>query len=563
MMGHKHPEYEYLYEWADRLNIEEWRVDSMIDRVGKDKEKLRRQKKLPWLYKKGRKKYRLFIGWWLELEGFLDEAQYVLDWKPKQERDKPPKKEERVHGYYIFFEYDDYLRPPKAPVQRLEDQYLQIHISQKDLWKDPRDIRAGFLVQVLNDHFVHNWNLPLLGGRIDWDNESWNTLVELGDRLKDKGVDFPDCYETVESGNPNYVYFYKSWTEEDLQILEDEGAAFGVLVRKQQVLWPDGETYLKCPWTWDQLDDWEKKDFRKYKGFNIIDREVRRFLDAYYYPGYHIVKWWRVKYCKPDDNDIANWIHNERSDTKNPLELYKLFRRWLHKQLNNAWARGIQLGFLGVTFRGGATPFNFYTYVESRSKWAPLGVKENLWKGQLEFYIAELENRNPMHLAFNRTYEKYIKKTGVYSKQEFTGFGDIRFVTDIPPDDDGLKESAKKNTDLELKTCRNTLELIGRINRLKHLLSKHRNPSKLLPFRQMHLYDGSSNYPLDNIPVLVVYDIKGTVGESSMTFKNEVDYRLVSDSVEWLSEGRKPDLESYFLVSYIAHRKYEPLEWNW
>jgi uncharacterized phage protein gp47/JayE len=72
---------------------------------------------------------------------------------------------------------------------------------------------------------------------------------------------------------------------------------------------------------------------------------------------------------------------------------------------------------------------------------------------------------------------------------------------------------------------------------------------------EVHLYDGSLEYPLNKPLVKDIVKIEGTSNNSSTTFEKEIDYTLTHKSVRWLPEGKKPDAKTVFRIDYSAYRE--------
>ena len=59
-----------------------------------------------------------------------------------------------------------------------------------------------------------------------------------------------------------------------------------------------------------------------------------------------------------------------------------------------------------------------------------------------------------------------------------------------------------------------------------------------------------TRYRLNSPGAQKLYKVDGTTGGQSTTFREEVDYRLVGDRVEWLPGGAWPDADTVFTVNY-------------
>lgn len=495
---YKHPKYFFLYRRAETLNIEEWRVDSMIEHVGDDLRKLRHQKDLPWLKEKGRKKYRKFIAFWMRHCHFYKEADELLNWKPEEEEDEPSKKE--ILGWKIIFLENDEMRPPDADYSYFKSLNIPVFTKEKDRWKEPVSIAARCIWNTVNDLFVFTEQFEgyesknILGGTIKWKSKTWQRMLHLAEKLKSE-MNFPEYSEEQVFTEPlgEFVLLNKYWSYEEWnkmitsfkQHFSDE-----IVTMKKQVLTPDYTTasdgtssclYKKCPWTKRHLEKWRSEYIRKGKSIDIENTTEELAMNRFR-PGFHILNWWSVKYCNhlreyedwfglgPSTNEIAYTVHScmvpFALSTKRvpPLEVWEDFRGRLDTKLQKVRNFGLRIAYLGVSE---ATLFGV---------WTPDKLLKN--KARLEFYKAELEGRDPRSLCFNPRYKKYLKKRvpKYKSKREYTDFGDIRLVNNIKPEDDQLTESIDDNPDLGIKSFYSTSNLIKEIAKLwKEILKEDPN----------------------------------------------------------------------------------------
>ena len=80
-------------------------------------------------------------------------------------------------------------------------------------------------------------------------------------------------------------------------------------------------------------------------------------------------------------------------------------------------------------------------------------------------------------------------------------------------------------------------------------------PGEVSVERETHVYDGKTAYELKSTPVKNIVAVEGTKDGASQTFEEGVDYVLTGDGVEWLADGKKPDLNSVFYVDYVAYEQ--------
>ena len=74
---------------------------------------------------------------------------------------------------------------------------------------------------------------------------------------------------------------------------------------------------------------------------------------------------------------------------------------------------------------------------------------------------------------------------------------------------------------------------------------------------EVHLYDGSIDYPLNKQQVKNIIKVDGTYKGKEMSFKKDEDFTLSRLNVRWLPEGKKPDQKTVFRVDYEAYREIE------
>lgn len=81
------------------------------------------------------------------------------------------------------------------------------------------------------------------------------------------------------------------------------------------------------------------------------------------------------------------------------------------------------------------------------------------------------------------------------------------------------------------------------------------DPPTVQVSREAHIYDGKELYELRSTPVKGVVKVEGVVEGGSYEFKEGVDYVEEEGKIKWLSEGKKPDLNTTFYVDYLAYEK--------
>jgi len=81
------------------------------------------------------------------------------------------------------------------------------------------------------------------------------------------------------------------------------------------------------------------------------------------------------------------------------------------------------------------------------------------------------------------------------------------------------------------------------------------DPPEVQIIREAHLYDGKAIYELKSVPVKSIVKVEGVVEGASCTFEHDVDYAQLDKGIEWLTEGKKSDLNSMFYVNYVAYEQ--------
>jgi uncharacterized phage protein gp47/JayE len=82
---------------------------------------------------------------------------------------------------------------------------------------------------------------------------------------------------------------------------------------------------------------------------------------------------------------------------------------------------------------------------------------------------------------------------------------------------------------------------------------RNTDPGDISVEQEAHLQDGRNSYALNNTPVKQIVKIEGNLEESEHEFEPGTDYTLVGNNVEWLVEGKRPDINSTFYVDYVTY----------
>jgi len=72
---------------------------------------------------------------------------------------------------------------------------------------------------------------------------------------------------------------------------------------------------------------------------------------------------------------------------------------------------------------------------------------------------------------------------------------------------------------------------------------------------EVYVYDGKRDFELKTQPVSVVKELQGTFEDGPVKFETGVDYVQEGNTIKWLPEGRTPDDNTSFTVSYVAYQK--------
>jgi uncharacterized phage protein gp47/JayE len=84
---------------------------------------------------------------------------------------------------------------------------------------------------------------------------------------------------------------------------------------------------------------------------------------------------------------------------------------------------------------------------------------------------------------------------------------------------------------------------------------RNTEPETLAVVDEVHLWDDSLEYSLNNSLVKDVSKIEGTYKGVEVEFERNTDYVLSGRIIRWLAEGSKPDKKTVFRVDYDAYRE--------
>jgi len=82
---------------------------------------------------------------------------------------------------------------------------------------------------------------------------------------------------------------------------------------------------------------------------------------------------------------------------------------------------------------------------------------------------------------------------------------------------------------------------------------RNTDPGDISVEQEAHIQNDRTSYTLKNTPVKQIVKIEGNLEETAHEFEQGRDYNLEGNRVEWLAEGKKPDLDSTFYVDYITY----------
>ncbi len=80
-------------------------------------------------------------------------------------------------------------------------------------------------------------------------------------------------------------------------------------------------------------------------------------------------------------------------------------------------------------------------------------------------------------------------------------------------------------------------------------------PEEIAVTGEVHLFDGRLACELKTQPVSHIKELKGSSRGTNVGFDEEKDFVLEQNTIRWLLEGRLPDPNSSFTVSYVAFQK--------
>jgi uncharacterized phage protein gp47/JayE len=84
---------------------------------------------------------------------------------------------------------------------------------------------------------------------------------------------------------------------------------------------------------------------------------------------------------------------------------------------------------------------------------------------------------------------------------------------------------------------------------------RNTEPETIAVTDEVHLWDGSLEYSLNNSLVKDVSKVEGTHRGVEVEFERNIDYILSGRIVKWLEEGSTPDKKTVFRVDYDAYRE--------
>jgi len=91
----------------------------------------------------------------------------------------------------------------------------------------------------------------------------------------------------------------------------------------------------------------------------------------------------------------------------------------------------------------------------------------------------------------------------------------------------------------------------------KVTFGRNTEPGEVNIENETYVQDGKASYDLKNSPVKSIVKIEGLLNGELYTFEEDVDYILSGNSVEWLAEGKKPDLDALVYVDYLIYEQIE------
>lgn len=78
------------------------------------------------------------------------------------------------------------------------------------------------------------------------------------------------------------------------------------------------------------------------------------------------------------------------------------------------------------------------------------------------------------------------------------------------------------------------------------------DPGEIVVDHETILYDEKTVYELKSVPVKKIVSVDGTREGDAYAFEQDVDYKQTANRLEWLADGKKPDINSLFSVDYVA-----------
>ena len=89
----------------------------------------------------------------------------------------------------------------------------------------------------------------------------------------------------------------------------------------------------------------------------------------------------------------------------------------------------------------------------------------------------------------------------------------------------------------------------------KVIFGRNTEPGEISIENETQIQDGKASYELKNTPVKSIVKIEGLLDGELHSFEEGVDYYLSNNAVEWLADGKKPDLDALFYVNYLVYEE--------
>ena len=72
---------------------------------------------------------------------------------------------------------------------------------------------------------------------------------------------------------------------------------------------------------------------------------------------------------------------------------------------------------------------------------------------------------------------------------------------------------------------------------------------------EVYVYDGKRAFDLKTQPVSTIKEVKGTYKDAPIKFEPGLDYVHAGNTIRWIAEGKIPDDNTSFAISYVAFQK--------